>query len=55
MVDLGLEAHDGALEGEVIQFELDLELSALEGGGFGASDVDAPDSVLIGDDGVTSG
>ena len=46
MVDLGLEGDHWSLEGEVVQFELDFELAALEGGLFGSCHEDVPDGVV---------
>jgi hypothetical protein len=45
VVDLGLDGDDWPLEGEVFELELDLELSALEGGRLGSLDEDAPQGV----------
>ena len=46
VVDLGLEGDHRPLEGEVVQFELNLELAALEGGLLGSRHEDVPDGVV---------
>lgn len=54
MIDLCFEGDDGALEGEVIEFELQLELTSFEWGGLRACHEDAPDSVWDPIDNVSS-
>ncbi len=50
MVDLGLEADDGRLEGEVVDNELKGELSAFEWGAIRSSDVNIPRASVEFDD-----
>lgn len=42
MVNFGFEADTGALEGEVVEFELDDELPSLEGRCLWTNDGDVP-------------
>ena len=46
VVDWCLEGDRGGLEGEVVQLELHLELSALVGGSLGSAQEDRPDQVV---------
>lgn len=50
MVDLSLDGDHWPFEGKVVQFKLDLELSALEWSGLGAEDEDAPERIVSLDD-----
>lgn len=54
MIDLCLEGDDGSFEGEIIEFELELELSLFEWGLLWSSDEDTPNSFLFFDDFVAS-
>lgn len=50
MVNLSLDGDDWPFEGEVVQFELDLELPTLKWSGFRTEDEDAPERIVSLDD-----
>jgi len=54
MENLGSETNNGSFEREVIEFELDLELSSFKGWGLWSCDGDNPESRLFSDDNVIS-
>ena len=52
VVDLGFEGDDRSFEGEVVELELDGEVSSFEGRGFWSCDVNVPKVVLLLNDNI---
>ena len=52
MIDFRGKGNNWCFEGEVLQFETNLELSSFEGSLFWTSDVDVPDSIAFHNDDV---
>lgn len=54
-MDFGPVGDNGSFKGEVIEFELDLELSSFEGWGFRTCDEDDPEVIFFFGDDVVAG